>query len=308
MSRPSVPGPAQWSLMIAVRGIAAPFGLLAAGLLLFSTFLPCTAQQIPDTAFAPPMGAAEFPAGSGPRVVIDAAHLNFHTADGSYATFATLLRRAGYRVESNGLRFTRTMLDEADILVVANAMHPQSRDDWAPLPNLSAFSDEEIAAVEAWVRDGGSLLLIADHMPLAGHSETLAAAFGIRFLNGFALDRATGRGRITFRRADGSLPSSLLANGRGPDERVDSVTTFTGQAFRVDPAVSAEPLLVLSQDHDVVLPISWHGSSPNPRRAYRPRTCCKAYWSGTVAAAWRRSARRRCSVRNSPARSRCRPA
>jgi hypothetical protein len=67
---------------------------------------------------------------------------------------------------------------------------------------VRTFAEAEIAVVEHWVSEGGSLLLIADHMPLAGHAESLAAAFGVRFHNGFAYD-ATKSPQTTFRRSDG---------------------------------------------------------------------------------------------------------
>jgi hypothetical protein len=236
--------------------LAAVFGLLAAA---------PAAQQVADTSFAPPIERPAYAAGRGPRVAIDEAHLNFHTADGGYAPFAALLRRDGYRVQSSRDPFTASALARADILVIANAMHKQSENDWAPLPNLSAFTDEEVAAVEAWVRAGGSLLLIADHMPLAGHAEALAAAFGVRFQNGFAQDGA-GNGTLTFRRSDGSLASSAITNGRDASERVDTVMTFTGQAFRVDPGVKAEALLVLPAGSRLLLPeVAFQFSERTPR-------------------------------------------
>jgi hypothetical protein len=118
---------------------------------------------------------------------------------------------------------------------------------------------------QRWVHAGGSLLLIADHMPLAGHAEALAAAFGVRFQNGFAFD-AKRNGQVTFRRSDGSLTASIIANGRGTAERVDSVTTFTGQAFRVDPAVKSEPLLVLPDGYTLWLPeVAFKFSDSTPR-------------------------------------------
>ena len=124
---------------IFLAGAAAAIALIAA---------PATAQQIPDTAFAPPIGQPEYDIGDGPTVFIDAAHFNFHTADGRYLTFANLLRRDGYLVESNHELFTRAALERADVLVISNAMHQQSELDFAPLPNLSAFTADEIAAVE----------------------------------------------------------------------------------------------------------------------------------------------------------------
>ena len=223
------------------------------------------AQQVQDSAFSPAIAEPAYQTGRGPKVVIDAAHLNFHTEDGGYAPFAKLLRLDGYRVESNREPFTASSLGRVDVLVIANAMHTQSEADWAPLPTYSAFTDPEIAAVEAWVRQGGSLLLIADHMPLAGHAEGLAAAFGVRFQNGFALDSA-GSGQITYRRADGSLPPSPIANGEKSSERIDTVTTYTGQAFRLDPALRAEPVLVLRDGYQLLLPeVAFQFSERTPR-------------------------------------------
>jgi len=233
--------------------------------LLVALAAPLASQQAADPAFAPVIAKPEYPAGRGPRVVVDAAHLNFHTADEGYAPFAKLLRLDGYQVDSNRAPFAAGSLKGADVLVIANAMHKQSEADWAPLPTLSAFTEAEVAEVEQWVRSGGSLLLIADHMPLAGHAEALAAAFGIRFQNGFAQD-AKGNGQMTFRRSDGSLPASVVADGRGAAERVDSVTTFTGQAFRLDPAVKAQPLLVLRDGDRLLLPeVAFTFSDSTPR-------------------------------------------
>jgi hypothetical protein len=224
-----------------------------------------SAQQVADSDFAPPIERAAYEVGRGPKVVIDAAHLNFHTADDRYAPFAALLRRDGYRVESGAEAFTAGSLADVDILVVSNAMHPQSEAGWAPLPNHSAFTDEEIREVEKWIHDGGSLLLIADHMPLAGHAEGLAAAFGVRFHNGFAVDSA-GNGQLTFRRTDGSLAPGLIADGRGDSERVEFVTTFGGQAFRIDPGVDSDPLLILPSGHEVLLPeVAFEFSERTPR-------------------------------------------
>jgi hypothetical protein len=224
-----------------------------------------TAQQVPDMDFAPGVERPQYAAGSGPSVAIDGAHRNFHTLDGGYAPFAKLLRADGYTVTSNDEPFAAAALAGIDVLVIANAMHEQSKDEWAPLPNYSAFADGEIAAVEQWVRQGGSLLLIADHMPLAGHAEALAAAFGIRFQNGFAFDSARN-GRLAFRRSEGSLAATAITNGRTAAERVDSVMTFTGQAFRLDPDLEAEPLMILADGHELFLPtVAFEFSDKTPR-------------------------------------------
>jgi hypothetical protein len=238
--------------------------LSLASAILFAPAL-AQAQQVPDLEFAPVIERAEYDDGQGPTVLVDAAHLNFHTADGGYAAFAKLLRRDGYRVGSNTEAFSAESLARADVLVIANAMHADSKGGFAPLPSRPAFTEAEIAAVERWVRGGGALLLIADHMPIAGHTETLAAAFGVRFHNGFLLD-PRGNGDITFRRSEGSLVPGLVADGRRAGERVERVTTFTGQAFRVDPGVDADPLLLVPDGYAVLLPeVAWQFSERTPR-------------------------------------------
>jgi hypothetical protein len=226
---------------------------------------PAAAQQVADGGFDPPMDDPTFAAGAGPVVGIDAAHVNFHTMEGGYQTFARLLAKDGYQLRSSAAPFTATHLATMDVLVIANAMHPQSAASFAPLPNLSAFPDEEIGAVERWVADGGSLMLIADHMPIAGHAEALAGAFGVRFQNGFVFD-SDGGGRITFRTSDGTLGQSRVVRGDGPSEGVDSVTTFTGQGFRIDPHVDAEPLLIIPEPYTLYLPsVAWEFSESTPR-------------------------------------------
>lgn len=251
-----------------VCGVAGPgvTAMLVGGAMLADS-RGLAAQQVADTAYAPPIVNPEFPYGEGPLVLIDEAHHNFHTADGRYLAFARLLRRDGYAVEPNRQPFTSAVLARADVLVIANALAEKDADpdDWR-LPTPSAFSRAEIDAVEEWVRRGGSLLLIADHMPIPGAAESLAAAFGLRFQNGFAIDTTTGYGTATFRRSDGSLRPHAIVDGRTPQERVDSVTVFTGQAFRSDPEATTEPLMVLPENWVLLLPeVAWELSDTTPR-------------------------------------------
>lgn len=47
---------------------------------------------------------------------------------------------------------------------------------------------------------------------------------------------------------------------------MDSVTAFAVRAFRIDPEVNSEPLLVLSDRYTVLLPIvAWEFSDPTPQ-------------------------------------------
>lgn len=134
--------------------------------------------------------------------------------------------------------------------MISNALNERSVEDWS-LPTPSAFSVEEIAAVRDWVVDGGGMWLIADHMPMLGAASNLAAAFVIEFNNGFAIDTLS-RGVTIFRRADGSLRDHAITTGRGDDERIDSVRTFTGHAFLAD--AFAEPLFVFRRPTVSLMP------------------------------------------------------
>ena len=199
------------------------------------------AQQVADTSFEPPIPDPAYRTGRGPVVLLDEAHFNFHTAEGRYKPFAELLRRDGYVVKASRLKFSGASLRGGRILVIANPLAERNQTDWS-LPTPSAFTPEEVRAVREWVRGGGSLLLIADHMPFPGAAGTLAAAFGVSFSNGYAVD-VKAQGPMLFKLSDGSLKEHPITRGRSESESVTSVATFTGSAFQVEG--DAQPLLVL---------------------------------------------------------------
>lgn len=234
---------------------------LVPGLVAAACCLPASAQQLPERDYRPPIDAPAYAAGRGPTVCVDEAHHNFHTLDGRYWSFGELLRRDGYAVRPLRAQFARAALAPCAILVIANAQ--PSAAEWSdyPYPTPSAFSAAEIRATRRWVRAGGSLWLIADHMPLAGAAAGLAAAFGVTFNDGFAMpgyDADPARRAELFQRPslfradDGSLRAHAIVRGRNDSEAVAQVRSFTGQAFRA-PA-NAEPLLVLPQGYVSLMP------------------------------------------------------
>ncbi len=149
------------------------------------TALSLQAQQVGDPDFDPILQSPVYEKGIGPAIFIDEAHNNFHTLNGRYHSFAKLLQKDGYNLKAFTEEFTKTGLENAKILVIANALHESNTKDWI-LPNPSAFTKNEIAAVVDWVKAGGSLFLIADHMPFPGAAADLAAAFGFEFNNRIA--------------------------------------------------------------------------------------------------------------------------
>ena len=209
------------------------------------------AQQTADTAFLPVIDTPTYESGSGPVVMIDEAHNNFHTADGRFLPFAELLRRDGYTVKGSATAFVLDSLKTGDVLVISNALHERNTEEWS-LPTPSAFTAEEIETVRQWVEAGGSLFLIADHMPFPGAAADLAGTFGIIFNNGFALDTLK-RGPPIFNRTHKTMLSQMITNGRNETERVDSVASFTGQAFQ-DDNPDFQPLMVLDSGYISLVP------------------------------------------------------
>jgi len=224
------------------------FILPALTLLLLSSAI--YAQQVPDTEFKPKIEKTAFAEGKGPVVLLDEAHFNFHTASGRYQTFANLLRRDGYVVKASTAKFSKEVLKDGQVLVIANALNERNKEDWSP-PNPSAFTDEEVAAVRDWVNAGGALLLIADHLPFPGAADKLATAFGIHFNNGYAMEPKSGGGPLTFDKTKNSLLDHPITKGRSASETVDAVVTFTGSAFQVD---KGEPILKFSEDAMAFMP------------------------------------------------------
>ncbi|MBK8968558.1 MAG: DUF4350 domain-containing protein [Saprospiraceae bacterium] len=224
-------------------------------LLLLTTGTALT-QQLPDTAFTYQNVAPRYAHGKGPMVWLDEAHFNFHTLGGRYASFGKVVQADGYRIAPNQQEFTPASLANCDILVIANALDSVSNTRWV-LPNHSAFSPAEITAVQNWVQQGGRLFLIADHMPFAGSAADLAAAFGIRMLNCFAMDNRR-RFPEKFFRAEKTLLDSPLTVG------IDTVVTFTGSAFQLPEKGKA---VLTLKNYTLLMPaVAWQFDETTPYR------------------------------------------
>jgi len=195
-----------------------------------------------DAAYRPRISEPTYPAGAGPVVLVDAGHNAFHARDEHFAQLADILRQDGYRAAALHGAYSARALAGADVLIVVNALADRDVDNWA-LPTSPAFTPEEVTAVREWVENGGSLLLIADHMPFPGAAADLGRAFGVEFMNGFAIVEAEWD-PLVFRRARSTLRAHPITDGRRAGERVDSAVTFVaGQAFRASHE-RACPLLV----------------------------------------------------------------
>ena len=219
-------------------------------ILFFALILPnwLFSQQIADTTYNPIIINPEYEVGKGPVVFIDEGHHNFHTKNGRYKACSNLLERDGYQViEYTGV-FKKSELSKGKILVISNALNEINVEDWF-LPTPSAFTKSEIEAVKKWVYDGGSLFLIADHMPMAGAAKDLAAEF--EFTNGFVFDTIS-RGPAYFNLKESTLTESVITKGRNTSESVEQIASFTGQAFKI-PA-DAIPILTFNMNYVNMLP------------------------------------------------------
>lgn len=179
-----------------------------------------------------------------PKALFDEAHANFHTAAGRYKPLAELISSDGYEVTSNKDKFSRQRLEGYRILVIANALGAESiksaewSRDWFQSGAKPAFSEEECDAVRDWVKEGGSLLLIADHRPFGAAAEILAKRFSVEMSKGYVFDKKNlnqaghYRNDLTFTRNGGGVADHPITKGRSETERINKVMTFVGQSLK----------------------------------------------------------------------------
>lgn len=207
--------------------------LLAAIFALAFLISAAVAQQAPDLEFNT---SVENPAykREGPRVMFDEAHHNFHTTDGRYKPFVDLLMNDGYRVVRSRQPFSKTTLSSAKILVIANALGAEEDDDEGA--DKSAFTDDEMQAVQDWVKGGGALLLIADHAPFGSAAAALASRFGVEMSKGYTFDPqnsvAGSPTQLIFSRENKLLGAHPITEGRSESEHLNLVRSFTGQSLK----------------------------------------------------------------------------
>jgi hypothetical protein len=197
--------------------------------------LSAFAQQVADPNFDSKVANPAYKK-SGPRVLFDEAHNNFHTASGRYKPFADLITSDGYQVTPGKEKFSAATLKGFDILVISNALGAPRMND--PLAGNPAFTEEESDAVRDWVKGGGALLLIADHAPMGAANYGLSERFGVNMSKMFTLDNqnfdkeSNNPGFIIYTRESGRLADHPITRGRNDAERVNKVITFTGQSLK----------------------------------------------------------------------------
>lgn len=227
---------------------------------------PLMAQQMADKTFRYSIAEPSYQSGKGSVVYIDGAHQNFHQLNGRFYAFAQLLRDDGYVLKANQQPFSRKVLAQCKIMVIANAIHPKNSAAWA-LPAYSAFTNQEIQQVKQWVKRGGRLLLIADHMPFPGAAYDLAKAFGFEMNNGFARRvkfSRKNRKLDRFNRQSNTLKAHAITNGKGEKDKINEIISFTGQAFQIPK--KAKPVFVFPKGYETLMPDTAWAFRPNTKR------------------------------------------
>jgi len=201
-----------------------------APLLLVLAGLPACSDSVDrefDTSVAVPAYAIDHP-----DVAFDEGHGNRHTCEGTYRPFIELLENDGYAVAPVRDRFTRETLAPWRVLVIAAARAASDE------KGASAFEPAECDAIEAFVRDGGALLLATDHDPFASAVAALGKRFGVEMSLGMSFDemefdREFGdSSELAYSRANWLLRRHEVTEGRWSGERIERVVTFTGQSVR----------------------------------------------------------------------------
>jgi hypothetical protein len=179
----------------------------------------CTTLQKPDKRYNVAINKPTYTK-QYPTVLYDEAHLNTHTSKGTYKPFVDLISNDGYKVYVNKHKFSIQLLETYDLLVICNAKSDKN------LPrDIGAFTAEECKAVTNWVREGGSLLLIADHHPFGLANMALASSFGVKMGGGSVKNGSVQDGQLEFSRSNGLLGEHAITNG------LNKIVTFTGQSL-----------------------------------------------------------------------------
>jgi len=195
---------------------------------------------------------------SGIKVLIDEAHNNFHRKETGLFALTRMMEADGAEVLINDEKFTSKKLDDYDLLIIANALHDSNVENWqTPCP--SAFTKAEIRVLENYVRDGGNLLLIADHMPYGGAAQDLAKKFGVNWNNGFALQQGQHWPPSVFERSKNMIMDSPVTIDSKYTKKISYIASFAGSVFQAPE--NASPFMIYDDSHVILMPdVAWQFS------------------------------------------------
>jgi hypothetical protein len=112
-------------------------------------------------------------------------------------------------------------------------------------------------------------------MPFPKATKDLAATFGIKFSNGFAIDTITW-GATMFYGKDHSLSKHPIVIGQSKQEIIDSVATYWGQGFTF---VNNKATGLMEFKKNV---ISYYPDTAWRFNEYTPTTSMEGWWQGVA--------------------------
>jgi len=223
-----------------------------------------------------------YPVDQGPVVLVDANYRNLISLR-LRPSLIESFKADGYRVIERDGEVTAESLQNVKIMVSASPVAPQNAlpTELPPpnekelaaqisaawrLPTPSAYSVPEVNALEDWVKAGGALLVIVDHMPFPGAVQELTSRFGFQLANGHAVaakeeDRSLA---IRFSRLDGSLGEHTITAGRNAAEHIEAIETYGGAAFRSPP--EGQSVMTFGPGYEQQLPKVWGDLTEDPAR------------------------------------------
>lgn len=178
-------------------------------------------------------------------ILVDEGHYNMHTLTSTYEILGGTFRYAGFKVSPHTEQFNASNLAKADLVIISNphvdfydslVQRAQAANEpfrWSAAAAQPAYTNEEAAVIEKWVKNGGSLLLILDHAPNPTAGSPISEVFGIDWRNVATYDRLSrdpvidtvAAKTILFTRSNKLIGKHPILNG------VDSVTTYTGSSM-----------------------------------------------------------------------------
>jgi len=165
---------------------------------------------------------------SRPKVLFDEGHENHHKSNGTYKPFANLIINDGVDLAITDKPASGQILSGFSLYIIVNAKGKSELND------SPAFTMQECDAVEEWVKEGGSLLLITDHFPFGSAVENLAKKFHVEMQKGIVQDSiyndktSKDESQLEFSRKNKLLQECELTKG------IDKVISFTGQSIRCE--------------------------------------------------------------------------
>jgi hypothetical protein len=241
-------------------------------LIIALSFLLASCQK-PNPPVPSKSGDHSIESSVNPVLAFDVGHNNSWIQD-ELEVLAEYFTTEGFVVRQHLGAFTRESLNDVHIIHISNAIAPENVNNWS-LPTPSAFTSKEIDVLYDWVNDGGSLLMVIEHMPFGGSFEDLARAFDVEVSNGFAVDEhllsgysedvIANAGYLVSSRKEGTLVKHSILDGTEPFGQIEFLAADVGSAFRL--TARAFSLITLGPTIISLEPeVSWEFDSLTDRR------------------------------------------